>query len=386
MRLAKRMFQELFSVLIDRDLIILLLAGPIALTVIFGGVYLNNYINDIPVAVFDEDNSSLSRMVVNQFREHERFSIKYEVSTRQELQDVISKRKAYLGLYIPSNFSKDAVTGKSTEAVVLIDGSNIVMGNNSLAAATSIIQTVSAGISIKIMEGNGIAPSTANDMAKAFTFNERVVYDPRMTYLNYMLFGFIAVFLQQVMLSGVGISVIKRSEHIASGKTFLKLIARISSCAFFAFISTSAAIATAIYFFKVPLRGSLLSAFLMSALFAAAISCPAIIIASLVRDKLKMAQVSFMLSLPTFVSCGYVWPQDQMPQNLVLGMKMFWPLAFFARNFDELLMKGLDISCFKQDIIGMLLYIAFWLPVGFIVYKFRFRKDAQSKALVKCEA
>lgn len=369
----KKILQEVLRVLKDVDVIVLLVAGPVALTVLFGGVYLNSYVQDIPIAVLDEDNSSMSRMIVQQFRENDRFNIKYEVSDQQELRSRIDSRNVYMGLYIPRNFSGDVANMRSSEILVLVDGTNLVVGNNSFAAASGIIQSIAAGVNIKLLETKGIMPQTAKNMGLVFNFNDRTLYDPRMTYMNYMLLGFVAVFLQQVMLSGVGISLVKSGTEIAGTKTVRCILTKIVSCAVFALSSTTAALAIAAYGFKVPIRGSIFVAFLLCAVFVFAISCPAILMAALTKDKLKFAQIAFMLSLPAFVSCGYVWPQDQMPQAVTMLIKLFWPLINFARPFDEVLVKGLAFEAVKGSIIQMLAYTALWFPISVAVFKRSFR-------------
>lgn len=371
MKLIRNMIRELKAVLLDKDIIILLLVGPVVLTLLLGSVYLNSYVEDIPIAVLDEDNSSTSRMIVQQFKENEHFDVKYVASSKEELRELIETRKAYMGLYIPPNFSSDISTLHSTEALILVDGANTVIGNNAYAAASSIIQTIAAGVNIKLIEAKGMMPQTAKNMGLVFNFSDRTLYDPRMTYMNYMVLGLVAVFLQQVMLSGVGISVAKFGREMAEEKTVQKLLYRILSCAFFALASSAVAVGIAAVVFKVPIRGNLASALLLCMVFILAISCPAILLGAIVKDKIKFVQVAYMLSLPAFISSGYVWPQDQMPQVVSTLIKVFWPLMNFARPFDELLFKGSSLSAVSSNILQMLLYTAFWMPVSIFVLRKR---------------
>ena len=109
-------------------------------------------------------------------------------------------------------------------------------------------------------------------------------------------------------------------------------------------------------------------------LYSFAISGPAIFIAAVVKDKLKYIQLAYMLSLPTFISCGYIWPLSQMPNILVWIIKCAWPLIFFAKPFDELLFKGIFPS---QAFIGLLIFTAIWLPISLIFFKYRFKSEGK---------
>ncbi|HHW01831.1 MAG TPA: ABC transporter permease [Thermoanaerobacterales bacterium] len=355
---------ELKSILKQPMIAFIIFAGPVLLTLLFGGVYIHNYLEDIPVAVLDEDNTSLSRNIIRQFDENERFYVKYYCSSRDELKGKIDSREVYMGIYIPRDFYKDINTRKSTSVLILVDGTNMVIGNTAYAAAANIVQTMAAGVQIKLLEASGMLPEEAKKMAMVFQFNDRMLYDPRLTYMNYLILGFVSVFLQQVMVSSLGLSVIEDRAVLAKGNTFLKLIIKILAFSLFSVPSIFISIGIVHSIFKVPVRGDLSIILLMCIAFVFAVSCPTVIIASLTGDKLKFYQLSFMLSLPTFVSSGYVWPKDQMPHALLMIIKALWPLIYFHKPFADVIFKGVPFSAVKSDMIQMLAYTFFWMPVA----------------------
>lgn len=380
-QLYNMIMTELKSLIKQPFTIFILFAGPILLTLLFGGVYVHNYLEDIPVAVLDEDNSALSRTIIQYFNENERFYIKYYCASKEELKNRIDSRKVYMGLYIPHDFSKDINELRSSSVLILVDGTNMVIGNNAYAAAASIVQTLAAGAQIKLLEAKGMLPGQAENMAMVFRFNDRILYDPRLTYMNYLILGFVAVFLQQVMVSSLGVSVIDNGEYLANGFTLPKLIIKILTFALCCVPSIFVSIGIAHMFFKVPVRGSLLTVLLMCVAFVFAVSCPSVVLASIVRDKLKLYQLSFMLSVPTFVSSGYVWPMDQMPPALPMVIKVLWPLAFFHKPFTDVIFKGVPFDVVSENIAGMLIYTLCWMPVAVLLLKKRFKADACCRSL-----
>lgn len=375
----KILAKDIRDTLFDRDVIILLLIGPIFLTLLFGGVYLSDYLKDIPVAVLDEDNSSMSRMIVQQFDDSERFDLSYRAENRQMLRELLDSRKVHMGIYIPPNFFKKITNLESSEVLILANGTNIVVANNAYAQAANIIQTIGVGAQIKLLEGKGVVPSISQEVAMPFKFTDRTLYDPKLTYMNYLILGFVAVFFQQIMLSGIGISISKRLEEIARDNTVKRILSKILTAAFYGLPSTFFSVYITVQVFKVPIRGSLLLSLFLAILFAFAISGPAIIIAVLVKNKLKFVQIAFMLSLPTFASCGYLWTTDQLPKAMVIGIKLVWPLIYFARLFDEILIKGLTFNAVKVDMMQLGLYTLVWLPMAIVLFK----KQINSKQEVK---
>jgi ABC-2 type transport system permease protein len=340
-----------------------------------GGVYLNDYVDDIPVAVCDQDNSAISRTIIQYFADDERYTLVHSVSGREELENLLRDGEVYAGLYIPPAFGRDIASGKSSEVLIVIDGTNVIIGNNVYAQAASIIQTMSAGVQIKILQAKGALPEQAKNMALSFNFNERMLYDPKLSYMNYLIFGFVSVFIQQVMLSAMGTLLLRNSEETAQSHTVLNIFTKIAACIIFLSISATTAVMLLNKLYGVAIRGSAGTAYLIAVLFVVAISCPAVFLSALTKDKLKYSQISYMLSLPTFITAGYIWPQDQMPTALTMGIKAVWPLINYARPFDEILFKGVPFQTVLGNICGLVIYTVLWMPVAVIFYKSRFKKE-----------
>lgn len=378
MGFVRALLHELRYTIRSRDVIIMLALGPVLLTLLFGGTYMNTYVDDIPIAVLDEDGSSLSRSIIQHFEENERFRVAALAGNIEEMKQMVSSGKISMGVCIPPNFYGDVARGTSSQVLIIVDGANLVVGNNSYSAAASIIQTIAAGAGIKRVQAKGVLEDAAKSMTNPFMFNDRMLYNPKLSYLNYLLLGYVAVFLQQVMLSGVGIQMIKGGTSIAGASIAGAVLLKILACAFYALLSVAAAIGAAAYVFHVNIRGSVPAAMAYCLLYAFAISGPAIIIAAIVKDKLKYMQLSYMLSLPSFISCGYIWPQDQMPQALVILLKCIWPLINFARPFSLLLCKGVfSIEAFLELVI----YTVIWLPAAVWFFNYRYGRRTEGGSL-----
>lgn len=370
----KYLYEEVRFTCKNLGLMILFLIGIPFLTVWFAGAYYHEYVNDIPIAALDEDNSSLSRKLIQYFDDSERFEIAYYPSSREELQRLIDEKKIAMGLYIPPRLEDDVMALKASEVLILTDGTNVVVGNNAYAGAAEIIQTISAGTEIKIIGAKGSIPKqTANNIALSFNFNDRMLYDTKLTYMNYLIYGFIAVFFQQLLMSGLATLILRNPTETAAENTFVKLAAKTTLAALLLIIAAFIAIFIIRTRFNVVFKGNIFLGAMISLIFAFAISCPAILLCAALKDKIRFSQISYMLSLPTFLTCGYVWPVDQMPQILVWFVKLTWPLIYFARAFDEIMVKGMNLAGIRQSVINLILYIIVFMPLSLWFFKRRFK-------------
>lgn len=351
-------------------LLILFFIGMPFLGMWFTGAYYSQYVNDVAIAVLDEDNSSLSRKIIEYFDQNERFDVAHYASSREELQQLIDERKVYMGVYIPADLNNDIKLGNQSEVMILTDGTNVIVGNNVYAGAAQIIQTVSGGAAIQVLEAKGsLEADIAANMAVPFGFEERMLYDSKLTYMNYLIYGIIAVFLQQLMLSGMATLLARNPQEVATEHIFKQILAKIVVAGTILITSGSFTIFLLHKKFNLIFNGNIGAGLILSILFIIAISCTAIILFSFTKKKTRFTQVAYMLSLPTFLTCGYVWPADQMPGILAGVIKMIWPLANYARAFDEIMIKGLPFATISRNIVELIVYILIMMPIAIRCFK-----------------
>lgn len=378
MKIFLKTFKKEFLSIFDyAGTMILLFIGPVFLTMFFGGVYVNDYVNDIPIAIVDEDGSGLSNMISGSFLSNERFDVKYYPENRQDLEALLYDGQAHMGIVVPEGFESGVSMGKPKEILVITDGTNIVVSNNAYAQAAVIIQTIAAGVEIKVIEARGVLPHIAKNLALSMNIGERVLYDSKMRYMNYLIACYLAIFFQQLMMSSMGSKFIRGKDYLSSGNISQKALAVTASCMVGIMPSMLLGLAGIKYIFHVPVRGSLLTVALLTLMFAFAITGLSMLLASFTKDRVEYAKVSFMLSLPTFVVAGCVWPIEQMPYGLKIISSAAWPLIGYAKNVQEIFIKGKEFSAVVPDIIYMFVFGLVWLFIGVKKYEKTFRIESK---------
>ena len=281
-----------------------------------------------------------------------------------------------MGICIPDGFERDVTTYKSSQILAVTDGSNIVVANNAYAQATMIAQSVSAGVEMKLIQGKGMTPRMAQNIALVYNLGERILYDPKMTYMNYLIICFLAIFFQQLMLSSMGSTFIRDSEYIAEGNVHAKIFGAVSACFVGILPSTLLSVFIVLKLFHVPMAGSMLTVVVLTIFFALSIVGPSLLIASVAKDKLKYSQFEFMLSLPTFVSSGCVWPMNQMPKLLEIIVRACWPFANYAKVVQQVLVKGMNFRYVIPSLLQLGIFSLVWLPAGIVCYKRTFCRES----------
>jgi hypothetical protein len=113
----KREFQTTFR---DQGVLIFFILVPLMYPLIYGFIYTNEVVREVPVIVVDDTHSSLSREFIRKVDATADVEIKTYCSNMEEAKQLMKERKAYGLIYIPSNFSKDSCTRETDKSEHLL--------------------------------------------------------------------------------------------------------------------------------------------------------------------------------------------------------------------------------------------------------------------------
>ncbi|WP_206460045.1 ABC transporter permease [Anaerovorax sp. IOR16] len=369
-----------------KDILVVLFL-PIFFTLLFGYVYSNTYVERIPFAILDLDESPSSRMIIDQFSEHKGMDVIGTVSTQDELKDLILSNQIYGGLVIPDHFDEDIKAKQSPDLLVLMDGTNLVIGNNLHAYTTTIINTLGVGVQMSILEGGSIVPYNAEQYLTALSFTSRMLYDPQMGYFLYVFAGILGILIQQTYLSVLSSRLLESKNELAQNpyqssigfpntpllQSILRLLC-LSTVSFFLCLL----FANKVYGY--PLRGDTLSLFVLVVLFLIDVTAMGILITSFFDDEAHCAQFCMFLSVPTFLTSGYIWPEFMMAPHFASIIKSIWPLYYFVNPLRGLCMKNASFSDILPYLIGSAMFAAVWLTLSILLFRYRIRLMRKTKS------
>ena len=104
----------------EKMIFIILFIMPILVNVLLGVELSQNQIKNIPMAVCDMDNSSLSRMIVEEFAQNETFKVTYYLEDSTSMEELFNMNKIRVGMIIPQGFSKDVMALRSPSILMLM--------------------------------------------------------------------------------------------------------------------------------------------------------------------------------------------------------------------------------------------------------------------------
>lgn len=355
---------------------VMLVVLPVLFTFIFGIVYSRVYVEEIPLAVLDMDNSSTSRHILSEFENSVGFHIVKYADSNDEIERLIMERKAAAGLIIPENFQKNVKRMQSPKALFLVDETNIVTGNNALSYGNAIFNSINSELQLNILESQGMVPYAAEQSAKSLSFVERILYEPQMSYMKYVFIGLLGIFIQQTYLGVAAPIFIEEKYRLGkiefkskeARRRILMVSLRILLSAALTFVTSALCLYAASKYFGHPLRGSILYGALVQLIYVVNLTAVALMLAAAFESVTHCVQFIMFLSVPTLLTAGYIWPEFMMPGIFEKIAGKVWPLIFFVLPMKEMQMKGVGVDAIRHYITGGIVFALIWIPLGLGLY------------------
>src|SRR5712671_3542836 len=136
------LFKEFIIVLRDPMTLFFMLFPPLVEMIAFGYA-LDNDVKHMGMVILNQDRTVESRQFIDRFVNTETFRVVSEAQTAEEMASEIRKGRAYVGMQIPPQFTRDLRAGYPTQVQLLIDGSNSTTALQALNTALAVALTQS---------------------------------------------------------------------------------------------------------------------------------------------------------------------------------------------------------------------------------------------------
>ncbi|HOP08361.1 MAG TPA: ABC transporter permease [candidate division Zixibacteria bacterium] len=343
-------------------------------------IYRDKVVIDTPVGIVDLDNSELSRTIVRAVESTRSMKIAEVYSTVNEIKDGMRRGTIQGAFYIPDGLEKDIKNGKSATIVVYKNSSNIIIGNLILKDASTISQTISAGILIKRLEAKGLSPDRALELANPIRVDSHSLYNPGYNYADFLPPGIVMVLLQMLVMV-LAVTVI--NEEIDEGtltELFQTAGNRVSAVMFGkALAHTAIHTATGLGvlgllfpLFGITIKGSILLAVPFMIFFIAAGFFPGFLVSCLVRNKFIATDIAAFYNSPAFLFSGYTFPLWAMP-SLHYYYAQLLPFTHFLTGFLKIYRYNAPVMDLMPQLAALSIFVFIPMVIAALALKYRIK-------------
>lgn len=315
--------KELLAILRDKKSRLVLIGPPIAQLLVFG--YAATYdLNNIPVAVYNEDRSAPSRELIARVIGSPNFQLVSTISHDSQIAPLIDNKDVLMVLHLGPRFSEKLKRGTPASAQIIIDGRN----SNTALLALGYIRSILADFNIDRAHQQGQRGPPA-------TLRIRPWYNENLLSRWFVVPGIVGLLTLVITTIVTGLSVAREREAGTFDQLLVTpmrpveiLIGKSIPGILIGLIEGSLILVVAIYWFDVPLRGSLAALYLGMFLFLLSAVGIGLMISSLAVTQQQGILGAFLFLVPAVILSGFATPISNMPA-LVQQLTLINPLRYF---------------------------------------------------------
>lgn len=347
----------------DRITLAMIVGIPVIQLVVFGYA-INMTLRGLPAAVADLAGTAGSRAVVMDMLATDVIEPAFEARTPEALMTMLRRGEISVGIVIPADFERRRADGR--EAVqVLVDGSDTAVQS----AATQLAQMPIA--EVRVVDIPRSDPHLADRPIQVVSF-----YNPQRESALYIVPGLIGVILTMTMVLFTAVAVVRERERgnmemlIATPLSRAELmIGKVLPYIVIGFVQTTLVLALGILLFDVPVRGSLLHAYLAAGLLIVANLSLGLLISTRAQSQFQAMQMTFFVFLPSILLSGFLFPFSGMPRPVQWASELL-PMTHFVRMIRGVLLRGASLWELWPDVLVLVAFTAVMMTLAIV----RFRK------------
>jgi ABC-2 type transport system permease protein len=304
-----------------------MMVGLPAIQLALFGYAIRTEVRHLPTVVMDESRSSSSRALIDAMRNTGNFDIVGEARSREEIRARIEAGEARAAVIIPPDFANDLKRGTQAHAQVIVDAADPL-------ASTAAINAASQAARASMI---GRAP---------LDVRVRPWYNPALKSSTYIVPGLVGLLLSITLIVITSMAIVRERERgtleqlvvTPIDKTSL-MLGKIVPFALVGYVQMTVILALGKLLFGIPLQGSLVLLYVLSAAFIVANLGLGLFVSTIAQTQAQAMQLSFFFMLPNILLSGYMFPREAMPAPAQwLGLLL--PLTHYLKILRGILLRG----------------------------------------------
>lgn len=345
----------------------LVLVGAIVIYAFFYPVpYAPQVLKEVPIAVVDLDQSEMSRRLVRMVDAHELIRTSAAAGSLSEAERLARSGAAGGILAIPVDFERKVRRGEQATVAVYTDASYFLVYRQVLTGVLEAAGTLSAGIEVRRLQAQGLAPGAAMAAREPVGLIARPLFNATEGYGSYVVPAVLVLILQQTLLVGIGLvggTAFERRRHVsgaslprAAGSRRLTSLPRLLGRALAYFLLY---LVHLLFYFGVvfhllgfPQRAAALELLAFATPFLLSVIFLALAAGSAFRTREMSMQVLLFTSLPAIFLAGFSWPVEALPRWLAALARLL-PSTPAIAGFLRLSQMGATLSQVRVEWLGL---------------------------------
>lgn len=343
---------------------VLMIVLPVVSFAFFALLFNQGAIRNIPIAVLDEDNTTLSRKVAQMIDDTPTALVARDIQSMAEGERLIREGKIMAVVQIPAFFEKNILSNSQTHLESYVSGTNITVNGLLSKDIQTAVTTFTGGIQLQVLMKQGLTQRQAMAQLMPVRFDRHVLFNPHINYGYYLSPSFmpmmLMIFVVMVTVFSIGTELKHATsrEWMAAGNDSVAaaLLGKVLPITAVMFLISLVMLLINFKIVGTPLNGSLTVILVGTLLFILSYQSISVLIVSLLANLRLSLSIGGGYSVLAFTFSGLTFPIMAMWEPMQWVSKIF-PFTFYTDIFVDQMLRGTPWVYSLPDLGYMMLFI-----------------------------
>jgi ABC-2 type transport system permease protein len=371
-RIWQMVKKEFIQVWRDRRLRIFLILPPIIQLIIYG--YAINFdIRQVPFAVFDEDRTQASELLIARFTASEYFSLTDVINSEEELRNLIDRSRITLAVRIPRGFADKIKADQPASLQLILDATD----SNTALIVAKYAQTILNDYSQAMLQQSLRHLNLPGKIETPVVIEPRAWLNPNLESKNAFVPGVIAMVVMLVSLMLTALSVVREREigtmeqilvsplspwEFLSGKTIPFVLISLVDVALVSLMG--------VFWFEIPFQGSVAVLFMGTLAFLLSSVGLGLLISTTCSTQQQAVMAGTFVLTPAILLSGLIFPIANMAL-IFQYITYVNPLRYFIVIVQGVFLGGRSLAVLWPEMAAMAGLGAVFLCLSIIRFRGR---------------
>ena len=365
--------KEFIHLLRDRRTLAVVLALPVLQMLLFA--YAISFdVKNVATVVIDLDKTPASQAYVSSYESSDFFTVVGTGDDLAAVDGVFDHNQALIAVVVPSGFGRSLAAGEKGSVAVYLDGSEPTAARVGQAFSTALNQVYSQQVTIRWADAQGLDVTAAGQLEPRV----RTWYNPEKRSSDYLIPGLMVVIIMVVAVQQTAVSLVREREQgtdeqlaISPMRRWEMMLGKVAPWTLLAFLELAVVTAVGMWFFDLPLRGSIGVLALGAALFVFCSLGLGLVISAVAPSLETANMLGLLLSiLPAFILSGFAFPLSSIPGWLQVVSCLF-PARFMVTITRGVFLKGAGLAELGPEIAALGAYAVVVIAVAIVLTRRR---------------
>ncbi|MFM7389860.1 MAG: ABC transporter permease [Vampirovibrionales bacterium] len=330
--------KELIQLSRDRYLMAFIIALPV-MQLLVTGVAVQKDVRHVPTPVYNYDRGQASQELLTSLQQSGYFELvpagQQGIQTEEDLLRSVKQGRYRLGVIIPSDYSKNLLTGNAKANVnVVLDGTNANISKGLLDAVRAITQNQSME---RLKQRRVASPNPVGTAALSnpIELQTKIINNPDLSPSMFLIPGILGVIMHMMTVLLTSGSIVREREAGTLEQLMVSplqpaelMLGKVLPYALIGLLDMVLTLSVMVGFFNISVTGGIGFLWVASLMFILNSLGLGLLLSTLSRTQTQSVQMTMGLLLPSLLLSGFVFPIEPMPWFIKL-ISYVLPLTYY---------------------------------------------------------